>query len=182
MIASAATPEFLFIYLSQGQFCCVDFDAPAEVFSCKWYAKTRRGGTGFYAVRQAASGVNRQTTVTMHKVIAGALGRWNLVDHKSRHSLDNRLCNLRPCSTKQNLMNSGSRGGSSKFKCVHWNKQRSKWQVRLVVDGKKRHVGYFADETEAARAYDAAALKYFGEFACLNFPTDGTSSRRPTAT
>ena len=35
---------------------------------------------------------------------------------------------------------------------------------------KREHLGYFADETEAAKAYDTAAKKYHEEFANLNFP------------
>jgi len=41
-----------------------------------------------------------------------------------------------------------------------------------VTDGKGReiHLGHFADESDAARAYDAVAPIYHGDFARLNFP------------
>ena len=34
----------------------------------------------------------------------------------------------------------------------------------------RRYLGAFADEIEAAKAYDATAREMFGEFARLNFP------------
>ena len=44
-----------------------------------------------------------------------------------------------------------------------------KWTAQIKVDGKHIHLGYFQSEKEAAKAYDKAALKYFGEFANPNF-------------
>jgi hypothetical protein len=40
--------------------------------------------------------------------------------------------------------------------------------------GKKIFIGYFDDETAAARAYDAKAKELYGEFAALNFPVSQT--------
>jgi hypothetical protein len=59
---------------------------------------------------------------------------------------------------------------------VSFDKKCKKWQACICIGehrssaGKHKTLGYFTDETEAARTYDAAARKYFGEFANLNLP------------
>ena len=40
----------------------------------------------------------------------------------------------------------------------------------LTINGRHKSFGYYADEIEAAKAYDRVAKKYRGEYAFLNFP------------
>jgi hypothetical protein len=42
--------------------------------------------------------------------------------------------------------------------------------VRLAINGERESFGYYADEVEAAKAYDRVAKQYRGDFAVLNFP------------
>jgi len=42
--------------------------------------------------------------------------------------------------------------------------------LRLTINGRRESFGYYADEIEAAKAYDRVAKKYRGEYASLNFP------------
>ncbi len=44
------------------------------------------------------------------------------------------------------------------------------WQASFWFDGKQRHLGYFAEEEDAARAYDVRAYEVHGEYAYQNFP------------
>jgi hypothetical protein len=108
----------------------------------------------------------RRKRVLLHCELLGRTG----VDHINGDTLDNTRKNLRPATKSQNAMNSVKRSAaSSKFKGVSWHKQHKKWVTRITLGGRCHHVGLFHLEEDAARAYDCAASKMFGEFARLNF-------------
>lgn len=45
---------------------------------------------------------------------------------------------------------------------------KTKWQVRLTVNGKRIRIGQFDDKQQAGRMYDKAAKKHLGKFALTN--------------
>lgn len=100
-------------------------------------------------------------------------GRWpdGIIDHHDGEPSNNVPNNLREATQRQNLQNVGSKGGTSRFCGVDWRASRGKWRARCRDGTGFRHnLGHFMDEEDAARAYDAAARQFHGEFARLNFP------------
>src|SRR3990167_8630395 len=62
------------------------------------------------------------------------------------------------------------KNNTSGYKGVCWNKMAHKWQVNICKDCKRYYFGLHKSKKKAARVYDDAAIKMFGEFAKLNFP------------
>jgi hypothetical protein len=93
-----------------------------------------------------------------------------VIDHINRNGLDNRRANLRLATVAQNAWNSKKRKSRSGYKGVCYDKAKRRWRAAIVNHGRRIHLGYFEDKIEAAKAYDAAAKKYCGHFALLNFP------------
>jgi len=61
-------------------------------------------------------------------------------------------------------------GNKSGFRGVSFNKDSGKWAASISNNGVKKHIGYFKDPIDAAKAYDTAAKELHGENARLNFP------------
>ena len=91
------------------------------------------------------------------------------VDHINCLPSDNRWTNLRPCTRTQNEYNSGPRrNNKTGMKGVYFCKRRQRFISRIRDKGKHRWLGQFLTATEAAAAYNVAAIQLHGEFAVLN--------------
>ena len=62
--------------------------------------------------------------------------------------------------------------GSSVYKGVSFHKQSKKWVAQIQIHGKPKHLGLFANEKEAAEAYNTSAVEFYKEFARLNIFED----------
>lgn len=155
------------IELSQGFVALVDDIDYELVKEFKWRAS--KDGKTYYAIRSVVvdGELRRRTTQRMHTLITG----FDEVDHKNLNGLDNRRENLRSATGSQNQANKPKRSDcSSQFKGVSWYKQKMKWRVRIKIDRHSHELGYYGNEEEAARTYDAAARILFDEYARTNFP------------
>lgn len=93
----------------------------------------------------------------------------NEIDHINGIKADNRIENLRPCTSSQNkgniqLLSSNQSG----YRGVSLNRQSGFYHAQIKIHGKQTYLGRFTDPHDAALAYNKAALSHFGEFAYLN--------------
>lgn len=157
--------DTVWIELTQGKQACVDLADWPAVCLWKWYAAKSRHV--FYARAMTLAKEGERKILRLHTLLTGA----KLTDHKDGDGLNNRRSNLRAATGQQNNCNCRKRAGtSSQFKGVSWGTRDEVWSARIRVNWKLLSLGYFTEELDAARAYDAAAKEHFGEFARLNFP------------
>ena len=115
--------------------------------------------------------------IYMHRLIVGDPDGIQ-VDHEDHDGLNNTVENLRMATNQENKWNQGKRQTYAKkptysaFKGVTYVKagqRKRRWLAQIKTpDGRHLSLGHHLTEEDAARAYDDAAVKYFGSFACTN--------------
>lgn len=145
-------------------FTTIDADDLQRVSTHRWYE-----AAGYVCAYIKGKGMK------LHAFLIGApFSKTMVVDHINGNPLDNRKCNLRICTPAQNMSNRRKAAKGSRFKgvtiCV--GRRHTSIVARICHQGKTIHLGAFRSDIDAALAYDAAARKYFGQFAWCNFPDD----------
>lgn len=160
--------EFQIHSKTHGTFTVLVDDEDADlVRQHTWHVSKDRNGT-FYVKTNIRRADGRYRRGYLSRMIMGEDGP--IVDHADGNTLDNRRSNLRHATNQQNCANRGPQANNkSSFKGVSFFPNLGKWAAKIRVDQSLKHLGYFEQPQEAAKAYDAAAREYFGEFAFQNF-------------
>lgn len=87
------------------------------------------------------------------------------IDHRDGDRANNRKANLRAGNHTINNRNAKKRRDNTSGICgVSWYAPRGCWRAHIRLDGKRRHLGYFKEKSEAARARLIASREHgFGE-------------------
>jgi hypothetical protein len=161
------------IPLTQGQSAQVSPRAYEEISQSRWYAKWDEKGRSFYAMRHEKDSSGRDHIIWMHRQVLGlSIEDPREADHvKTKDTLNNTDVNLRFSTRQQQAYNKTvQRNSATGFKGVWLDKRSGKYNCSITVDKRRIHLGTFTVAKDGARTYDISAIKYHGEFACLNFP------------
>jgi hypothetical protein len=170
-IATLPIGTYREIPLTQGKVVIVDPEDYEWLSQYNWHAVFMHGK--WYASRVVCKD-GKKCNEFMHRLLLN-VPKGKQTDHKNNNGLDNRRSNIRECTCMENQHNQKPRTNlkSSQFKGVHWHKRDLKWVAGIKVNGKRKDLGEFDSEINAAVTHDLAAIKYFGEFANLNFKEMG---------
>jgi hypothetical protein len=149
----------MWIDVPKGPQTLVDDDIVEQLRGWMLFYNSRTGYVHLYRGREVWS---------LHRwIVRPEKGQYT--DHINGNKLDNRCDNLRVCNHSQSMANVGPRkGNTSGYKGVSWAKKERKWYATITVNKKQRNLGLYDDPQDAARAYNAAALEAWGEYARLN--------------
>lgn len=151
--------------LTQGQFALIDAEDYEELIKHNWQFSSFING-----VKVSRHIKGTRSNLDLGRDLLNPPKRFCVVP-KNGDPLDFRKKNLKICRGSFRTQHARLWGipKTSKFKGVSWNKRRLKWGTSIYKNGKTHFLGYFNNEEEAAKTYDAKARELYGESAYQNF-------------
>ncbi len=149
------------IRLTQNQQTMVDDDVYEILNQFKWHAMYSKSTKTYYARRSVIISKGNYTTERLHWYIVGKPIKEYCIDHINGNSLDNRYCNLRIVTNRENQQNRKSHRNGRLVGC-YYHKRDKKWISQIVLNGKQKCLGYFNTELEAHNRYKKELVKIRG--------------------
>lgn len=148
------------IPLTKNKFAIVDDEDYENLNRFKWYLSNTGYAMHSIHLGKDSDGKYKHKNISMHRLI-NKTPKGMDTDHINHNTLDNRKCNLRTVSRKQNHWNMKTREDSkSGFRGVSWLRSRKRWRVRIMVNYKEIYVGRFKELSDAIIARKKAEEKY----------------------
>ncbi len=123
---------------------------------------------GYFDSGKGYSVDSNRTKIKVHRIVwilsNGSIPDGLTIDHKNGVPSDNRIENLQLMTPSANnrARNRLSKRNKSTYVGVIWHKYAHKWMA-VCHREKRLHLGYFNSPIRAARAYNAAVIKYAKE-------------------
>ena len=156
------------IYFSDNSSFLIDREDFDTINKFTWF----KGRRGYPIAHLKLEG--KKLTRPVHKVILSDVGKDMNIDHINRDRMDNRRSNLRVCSHQENMFNQRKRNtNTSGYIGVAYHKAANKYESYINLDAKKHYLGLYDTAIEAARVRDEYAKRMYGEYAKLNFESEG---------
>jgi hypothetical protein len=153
----------------QGKYALVDDEDYEYLSRFRWFW----GPTSTYATGYV-TGDGRMSL--MHKLVINVPAGY-FADHINGDRLDNRRSNLRVVTGSQNNWNMGASSRNQwGLRGVSYHKKAGKWEAYLGIGGnakagvrtRKIYLGLYTSPEAAGRAYNVAAIQFYGDYARLN--------------
>jgi hypothetical protein len=146
----------------------IDKEDEGRVSKHKW--RVTKGTQGRMRVVTSVRGPNGVRQITLGKFLMDPPKGKQVYPRRFNDALDYRKSNLIVCTLKerQRLLPKARSATSSVYKGVSYLSSTGKWRASIFVDGRSVNLGDFTSESQAALAYNEAALKHFGTQAYQN--------------
>ena len=161
------------ILLKGGRVALIDHaDLPA-VTAVRWCLATPgRWGRRYAQAYPAGNPDQRAGRLVLSRFIMNPPDHQDVL-HINRDGLDCRRRNLRVTDRGPIVHRCIKRpGSSSAYRGVSWDRAAGRWRANIRRHGQQFSLGRFDAEIDAARAYDRAARKLYGDLARLNLPEE----------
>lgn len=162
------TLKSCYLKLSSGYKVRIDQEDREKIEARSW--RVTKGASGRLRVVTSQRIDGKVKTTTLGKFLMNPRKGKQVYPRRFNEELDYRKTNLIVCTMKemQRLLPKKRIKTSSIYRGVSFGKKVKKWRAAIEVNGRTFNLGDFKTEVEAAKAYNVASKKSFGELGYQN--------------